>query len=59
MPARKPKTKAAKRAAVKQTMGEFKKGTLRAGSKTGPKVKNAKQAVAIALKESGQSKKRK
>jgi len=56
MPMRKPKTKAAKRAAVKEVMGEFKRGTLRSGSRKGPKVKNPKQAVAIAMNESGQSK---
>ena len=54
MPARKPTTKAGKRKAVKQTMDEYKAGALRSGSKTGPRVKNPKQAIAIALKESGQ-----
>jgi hypothetical protein len=39
-------------------MGEFKKGTLRSGSKKGPKVTKKKQAVAIAMSESGMSKKR-
>lgn len=58
MPARKPKTKAAKKAAVKEVMGEFKRGTLHSGSGKGPKVKSRKQAVAIAMKESGQAKKR-
>jgi len=56
MPMRKPKTKAAKRAAVKEVMGEFKRGTLRSGSPKGPKVTKPKQAVAIAMNESGQSK---
>jgi len=32
-------------------MEEFKRGTLRSGSKTGPKVKSRKQAVAIGLNE--------
>lgn len=36
---------------VKKTMGEFKKGSLRAGSKRGPKVTSRKQAVAIALSQ--------
>ena len=58
MPATKPRTKKAKRAAVKTVMDEFKSGTLRSGSKTGPKVKSRRQAVAIAMSESGQSKKR-
>lgn len=58
MPARKPKTKAAKKAAVKEVMGEFKRGSLHSSSDKGPKVKNRKQAVAIALSESGQAKKR-
>lgn len=42
---------------MKQTMGEFQKGKLRSGSKDGPKVTSPKQAIAIGLKESGQSKK--
>jgi hypothetical protein len=42
-------------AKVKQVMGEFKRGTLRSGSKRGPKVKSRAQAVAIAMKQSGQS----
>jgi hypothetical protein len=45
-----------KKAAVKKVakvMGEFKKGTLRSGSKKGPKVTKKKQAVAIAMSEAG------
>lgn len=56
MPARKPTTKAGKKAAVREVMGEFKRGTLRSGSDKGPKVKNPAQAKAIAMSESGQSK---
>jgi hypothetical protein len=37
-------------------MHEYKHGTLHSGSKTGPKVKSRKQAVAIALKKAGKSK---
>jgi hypothetical protein len=55
MPERKPKTKAAKQAAVHEVMHEFKHGKLRSGSKHGPKVTSRPQAVAIALHESGQS----
>lgn len=58
MPARKPVTKGQKKAAVKEVMGEYKRGTLHSGSDKGPKVKNRKQAVAIAMKESGQSRKK-
>lgn len=36
---------------VHKVMGEYKRGTLRSGSKHGPKVKSRKQAVAIALSE--------
>ena len=36
---------------VKKVMGEYKRGSLRSGSKKGPKVKSRKQAVAIALSE--------
>jgi Family of unknown function (DUF6496) len=42
---------------VKKVMHEHKTGTLKSGS--GKKVKSRKQAVAIAMHESGQSKKRK
>lgn len=48
--------KAAKKAKVAKVMGEFKRETLHSGKK-GPVVKSRKQAVAIALSESGQSKK--
>lgn len=36
---------------VKGVMDEWKSGTLHSGSKTGPVVKNQKQAIAIALSE--------
>lgn len=36
---------------VERVMSEFKSGELHSGSKTGPVVKNPKQAVAIALSE--------
>ena len=39
-----------------KVMGEFKRGTLHSGSKTGPKVTNPKQAKAIAMSEAGKSK---
>ena len=45
-----------KRAVVKTEMSKFKSGDLHSGSKTGPVVKNPRQAVAIALSESDQSK---
>lgn len=38
-------------AKVGKVMGEYKEGALHSGSKTGPKVTNRKQAVAIALSE--------
>jgi len=50
--------KAAKKARMKEEMDKFKGGELRSGSKTGPKVSNPKQAIAIAMSESGQSKKK-
>ena len=40
-----------------KVMSEYKHGALKSGS--GKKVKSRKQAVAIAMSESGQSKKRK
>ena len=42
---------------VEKVMGEHKRGTLKSSS--GRKVKSRKQAIAIAMSESGQSKKRK
>jgi hypothetical protein len=49
-----PKTKAGKQRKVAATMGEFKEGDLKSSS--GEKVTNPKQAVAIALSQTGQSK---
>ena len=48
--------RAAKQAKIAKTMGEFKRGTLRSGSKKGPKVKSRKQAVAIALSQARKKK---
>ena len=42
-----------------KVMGEFKRGTLRSGSKKGPKVTDRDQAVAIAMSEAGMSRKKK
>jgi hypothetical protein len=36
-------------------MGEYKRGQLHSGSKTGPTVTSRPQAIAIALKQTGQS----
>jgi hypothetical protein len=36
---------------IKKTMGEFKRGKLRSGSKKGPKVKDRKQAIAISISQ--------
>ncbi len=58
MPARTPRTKAGKKAAVKQVMHEFKHHQLHSGSRTGPKVKNRDQAIAIAMSEAGLRKKK-
>lgn len=44
---------------VKQEMHKFKHGELHSGSKHGPVVHNRKQAIAIALKEAGMSRKSK
>ena len=43
---------------VKKAMHERKRGTLKSG-RSGKKVKSRKQAIAIAMSESGQSKQRK
>ena len=49
--------KTAQKRKVKKVMGEHKRRTLKSGS--GRKVKSRKQAIAIAMSESGQSKRRK
>ena len=46
-----------KQAKVKKVMKEFKEGKLKSGG-SGKKVKNRKQAIAIALNEAGVSKKK-
>lgn len=49
-------SKARRQEKVRQTMHEFKHGELHSGSKHGPIVRTRPQAVAIAMKQSGQSK---
>jgi len=44
---------------VEEVMGEYKRGTLKSGSKHGPRVKSRKQAIAIAMKQSGMSRRSK
>jgi hypothetical protein len=56
MPIGPTKTKAEKRNVVKTEMHKFGQGDLHSGSKHGPIVTNPKQAVAISMSESGQSK---
>lgn len=56
MPIGPTKTKAQKQTVVKTEMHKFGKGELHSGSKSGPVVTNPKQAIAISLSESGQSK---
>lgn len=50
-------TKAGRRENAKFEMHKFKGGHLHSGKKNGPVVKDRKQAIAIMLSETGQSKK--
>ena len=50
-------SKRKKQAKVKKVMKEFKQGKLKSGG-SGKKVKNRKQAIAIALSEAGVSRKK-
>lgn len=49
--------KKAKKSRMKSEMKKFSENKLHSGSKKGPVVKSREQAIAIALSESGQSKK--
>jgi len=52
-------SKKAKKNRLQEEMHKFKMGELHSGSKKGPVVTNPKQAIAISLSESGQSKMKK
>jgi hypothetical protein len=59
---KKPTTKTGKAAKVAKTMGEYKRGTLKAGinpkgPKKAPMAKSRKQALAIAMSQAGMKKK--
>ena len=51
------RSKAQKQAKIEKVMHEYKRGGLRSGSKSGPKVKSRKQAIAIAMSEARKGKK--
>jgi hypothetical protein len=51
--------KAAKKKRAAEEFAKFGKGELHSGSRKGPVVTNPKQAQAIALSESGQSRRKK
>lgn len=50
-----PRQSEAQKETVERVMHEFKHGELKTGAGKGPKVKNPKQAIAIALHEAGAS----
>ena len=52
------RTKSGRRRKVGKVMREYKRGTLKSG-RSGRRVKSRKQAVAIAMSKSGQTRRRK
>lgn len=56
--AKKSDSKKKKRAVMKESMDRFEEGAMHSGSTKGPVVTNPKQAIAIGLSMSGQSKKK-
>ena len=52
------KRKGASKRKVAEVMREYKAGTLRSGSKKGPKVTSRSQAIAIALSEARKARNR-
>ncbi len=47
------------KAKMQKTMHEYKHGALHSGSKTGPKVKSRKQAIAIGMSQQRKADRRK
>lgn len=45
----------ARKSKMEKTMHEFKEGSLHSGSKSGPKVKSRKQAIAIGMNQARKS----
>lgn len=56
--AKKSDSKKKKKAVMKERMEAFKAGDMHSGKKTGPVVTDKRQAIAIGLAMSGQSKKK-
>lgn len=50
---------APRKSKVEKVMHEYKEGSLHSGSKHGPKVTNRKQAIAIALSEAREARRKK
>lgn len=53
-----PRETKAQKKKIERVMHEFKEGELHSGGEKGPKVKNPKQAVAIAMREAHVSRRR-
>jgi hypothetical protein len=55
---RKARKRSGRAGKIAKVLGEYKRGTLKSGSKHGPPVKDRKQAVAIGLSEARQERAR-